>query len=496
MALESKPPEAYELVREWAFYHFGIAGLIAIAVLVAAFSVYKNWDKVKIWPGIASLLAYWRRWPVPQADPSRFSILVAHLENDAQSEHERLILEALKEFEGVQTLSLDRTIPLAGSVPEEMEKQGQEEAQSYLKESGASVLIWGAVLSRGGSAVYKIYWTTATGGERKPERYAAPLAEEQLRLPEVFWGDLAEILRLQVISGAVEFEAHMGHYVADRLSPFITRVRRLLKASADRLGWDADARGTTLVILANSLSALGEQSGQNKPLEEAVAAYREALTEYNRERVPLDWAATQNNLANALRKLGEREGGPQRLEEAVAAYGEALKEYTRERVPLHWAATQNNLGTALARLGEQEGSTQRLEEAVAAYREALKEYTREQVPLHWAMTQNNLGFALRSLGERESGTKRLEEAVAAYREALKERTREQVPLDWAATQNNLGFALTRLGKRETGTALLEGAVKAYKAALEIVEPAEATYYVEMFKANLQEAEALLQKRRK
>ena len=45
--------------------------------------------------------------------------------------------------------------------------------------------------------------------------------------------------------------------------------------------------------------------------------------------------------------LGEREGGTARLEEAVSAYRDALKERTRERVPLDWAMTQNNLGNAL-----------------------------------------------------------------------------------------------------------------------------------------------------
>ena len=120
---------------------------------------------------------------------------------------------------------------------------------------------------------------------------------------------------------------------------------------------------------------------------------------------------------------------------------EALKEYTREKVPLDWATTQNNLGNALRALGERESGTTRLEGAVHAYEEALKERTREKVPLDWAMTQNNLGNALKGLGERESGTTRLEAAVHAYEEALKERTREKVPLDWATTQNNLGNAL-------------------------------------------------------
>ena len=92
-----------------------------------------------------------------------------------------------------------------------------------------------------------------------------------------------------------------------------------------------------------------------------------------RERVPLDWAGTQMNLGNALRVLGERESGTARLEEAVAAFRDALQELTRVRVPLDWATTQMNLGNALEVLGERESGTARLEEAVAAYRDALKE---------------------------------------------------------------------------------------------------------------------------
>ncbi len=173
-----------------------------------------------------------------------------------------------------------------------------------------------------------------------------------------------------------------------------------------------------------------------------------------------------NDLGNALERLGKRESGTARLEEAVAAYRAALQELTRERVPLDWALTQVNLGTALASLGERESGTARLEEAVAAYRASLAERTRERVPLDWASTQNNLGNAFRSLGERESGTVRLEEAVAAYRAALEERTRERVPLDWASTQNNLGNTFRSLGERESGTVRLEKTVSAYRAALE------------------------------
>ena len=52
-------------------------------------------------------------------------------------------------------------------------------------------------------------------------------------------------------------------------------------------------------------------------------------------------------LGIALATLGERESGTERLEQAVAAFTEALKERTRERVPLAWAATRSNLGRAI-----------------------------------------------------------------------------------------------------------------------------------------------------
>ena len=108
--------------------------------------------------------------------------------------------------------------------------------------------------------------------------------------------------------------------------------------------------------------------------------------------------ADADNLGNALETLGERESGTARLEEAVAAYRDALQERPRDRVPLQWAQTQNNLGLALETLGARESGTARLEEAVAAYRDALQERPRDRVPLQWAQTQNNLGDALATLG--------------------------------------------------------------------------------------------------
>ncbi|HMA75402.1 MAG TPA: tetratricopeptide repeat protein [Xanthobacteraceae bacterium] len=248
-----------------------------------------------------------------------------------------------------------------------------------------------------------------------------------------------------------------------------------------------DERGSASDGLGTALATLGERESGTARLEEAVAAYRDALTEYTRERVPLDWAMTQNNLGGALSALGARESGTTRLEEAVAAYRDALKEYTRERVPLDWAMTQNNLGNALQRLGERESGTAQLEEAVAAYRDALKEYTRERVPRDWAATQHTLGNALRALGDGESGTAQLEQAVTAYRDALTERTRERVPPQWATSFGNQGVALMRLAERTKDAAMAETAVQQIEAAFETMRAGGHAPNAAYYEARLLEA---------
>ena len=100
------------------------------------------------------------------------------------------------------------------------------------------------------------------------------------------------------------------------------------------------------VGLGSALSLIGQREGSTVRLEEAAAAYRAALEERTRERVPLLWATTQFNLANVLSDLGYRENGTARLTEAVAAYRAALEERTREREPLGWGQ-QASLGNVL-----------------------------------------------------------------------------------------------------------------------------------------------------
>jgi tetratricopeptide (TPR) repeat protein len=247
------------------------------------------------------------------------------------------------------------------------------------------------------------------------------------------------------------FRARHDEYMEDGAAKGINFSLKVAIECARRMldtAGDAVERSTAAILLGNALVTLGERESGTARLEQAVNAYRDALREHTRERRPLDWAMTQNNLGSALATLGEHESGTARLEQAVSAYRDALQERTRERVPLDWAGTQNNLGNALSMLGERESGTARLEQAVNAYRNALLEFTRERAPLKWATTQNNLGKALSTLGERESGTAQLEQAVNAFRDALEEWTEEHAPYYRSVAQHNLEKASAALRKRQ------------------------------------------------
>ncbi len=68
----------------------------------------------------------------------------------------------------------------------------------------------------------------------------------------------------------------------------------------------ADARGAWLHAKADEFYERGRDKGINAALAITIAAHHAVLEERTRERVPLDWAATQNSLGNALWALGGR----------------------------------------------------------------------------------------------------------------------------------------------------------------------------------------------
>ena len=231
------------------------------------------------------------------------------------------------------------------------------------------------------------------------------------------------VARATLDSAAKEMEreeaSRREHYVAC-VTALRTRERDIALAA-----YDGDGAGEAIVELASAmhgansakiveflsseaqtLYAYGRDHGSNAHLVAAIQLRRQLLT---LAASADERGAANDNLGTALFKLGERESRTVRLEQAVAAFRAALEERSRKRVPFDWALTQHNLGAALMRLGERESGTEKLKEAVAAYRAALEERTHERVPLEWAATQNRswqCAFEARRAGERDGEARR------------------------------------------------------------------------------------------
>ena len=206
-----------KIVEKWVRKRYGLAGVVALAVVFAAVAIWWRWDQIVKLPGISEVVKLVSRAPLPRADPKRFSIAVAHLEGDANSELEQILVDALSRFidadqgsggPSLQVLHFDRTIELKGGDLEIEASKGHEAARRLLMESGADVLLWGKVLREGNETRPRLFWTPArvTAHGKTTDLYAV----RDFELPAVFWADLAQWLGLLVESQAAELTALEG----------------------------------------------------------------------------------------------------------------------------------------------------------------------------------------------------------------------------------------------------------------------------------------------
>jgi hypothetical protein len=69
---------------------------------------------------------------------------------------------------------------------------------------------------------------------------------------------------------------------------------------------------------------------------------------------PLEWAGIQNNLGRVLAKLGQRENGTEALQNAVEAFREALTVFDDERAPYYKRDGEENLNRVLTLITERQ----------------------------------------------------------------------------------------------------------------------------------------------
>jgi hypothetical protein len=250
----------------------------------------------------------------------RIAIYVADLHGDDATHSVRARLIDLIIFELgidiVQVLAIDTKLMVIEENTDHMVEASYAEARRQLRKMNGDLLIGGRVHAFAREKVLKLrFLTAATAGHT----VCFPGA---LHLEEKFTPELGTALAALIALLALPAVSPRGTAVWKRLMLLARRLERLTRR-ADRILQPHDRR-FIMHCYALTLDVIGEWSGDSTRLQEAVAAYRAALTEVARDLTPHDWAAMQNNLGTALATLGARGNRTACLEEAVAAFDAAL----------------------------------------------------------------------------------------------------------------------------------------------------------------------------
>ena len=143
------------------------------------------------------------------------------------------------------------------------------------------------------------------------------------------------------------------------------------KQAASLMAFDQRAAWGHMMDAARVLSDHGSEFGDNQALHDAITAYREALTEFTRERVPPHWAQRRTTSATHSGRSGNARGAPRALKRPSPPTARRSGMHPRARAaPMGDNAEQPRQRAWT--LGQRESGTARLEEAVTAYRDALR----------------------------------------------------------------------------------------------------------------------------
>ena len=145
--------EPFEWLRQRIGLLLTVVVILSAAAVVAAVYTWRNWQDIQKLPGVPWIVARFRRRALPKASADRLTIAVAQLASDNDREHEKLLLDELRHFEGVETIPVPRAVD-----PEEGDRKKADAKARVLRETGADVLIWSSVVSLSGNSFMRLYW--------------------------------------------------------------------------------------------------------------------------------------------------------------------------------------------------------------------------------------------------------------------------------------------------------------------------------------------------
>lgn len=179
-------------------------------------------------------------------------------------------------------------------------------------------------------------------GERKDDIEAFKMAEETFKkaldaLSEKHQPEAVGDLRLRI--GNVRQKIALQTGEGEDFVSAMTAYRDALKTL--RPGVHTEKWADTVNGLARTMQIFSSYSSKTTLLKKAVELYEKELSVIDREKMPLLWARTSNNLASALFLLADREkSDPSLLRRAVEVFSDALQLY--DKMGAHKMATVAN----------------------------------------------------------------------------------------------------------------------------------------------------------
>lgn len=494
----------YKAVRRGA----GIAAIVCLPLLILQqASIYLRGPNVlrEAPADIAEASA-----PYPDVEKWRIRVVfaIAHLEGDKGQQLEARLRDALSNIDPrlhITPVILNSTIAVSGR-PQGL---AHLDALNSVTNVRVEALIWGGVGGASPPAVGPLY-ETKFGSDAQ---FGGVYLPSDFKLPELPPDDLCKVIGLIVATQSADSMHQWMFKFGDALEPTIREIRALADDPRKSGAWTADARARVNLAIGIASRISGVELKSEDSLNSAVTYIRRAQEDWTRERNPLEWAMAQLNLGAALNQIAALNAQVGPLQEAVAAYKDALgvyqgrsdsldsatvqlqlgrtfqqianheagteslhqaADYSRAAVkgfdvkfyPMSWAAAQTQLGSVLCGLADREDNAGGYDNAIEAFREALKVYTKQSDPMLWADAQAQLAEALELRGQARSDVEDLKESVAISRQTLDGFPREWDRNRWAAMQAVLGNELLSLNDVQPNPRYPEAAVKAFRASLE------------------------------
>jgi tetratricopeptide (TPR) repeat protein len=443
------------------------------------------------------------------------SVSLANLDGDTDLSVTKLVFDSLNEVRGIHAYLLNRRITVTEiNESDDGKKAFDLEAQRYLKETGARIMLWGKVVRRAQeNSVPKLYWTVKNSDGRNFVNNYAPNPDN--RLPAVFASDMGHALELLFYKEANDSEAPGAGWSDTKIEDFIQRLSRVADfESPVSDSCPATSPPTNLwVMLADSELELAYRKSDFSAAAQAMQIYKAAAFYYTCEHsvvltdIVVARAARAATLMSGLmgeigdlndavdtlqRQINEsRKTGPGFLtmmraalcsartmkgqlpplvangaEQSVELCGQVLEETPPNLNPLAWANSQIALGDAWFALAVVRNDTSALRSAIVAYHAALTVETFEKYPHNWAQIQFGLAQALFASGD---GIQALQSASAS-RNAMKV-WRDVAPILWARASLQLCASLAAYGVAEKNVKLLDEGLAACKQSLSVLQTA-------------------------